>query len=158
MSRASVVPSQGPTGGFGSATWANEPPSEAERAKVRAERTIFRAILNNDITEFNNTLSAHGDIIDINCESSGKMTPLHTAMAHGRVDMASCLIAKKANINAVNSLHFTPLISAAYNGHDQCVRVALKAGAQKEAKSVRGQTALDIATERNHSAVVSILK
>jgi ankyrin repeat protein len=157
MSRASVVSSQAPVG-FGSSTWANEPPSEAERAKVKAERQLIRSILNNDMTDFNNTLNAHVNIIDINFESSGKMTPLHTAMAHGHVDMAASLLSRKANINAVNALGFTPLISASINGHEECVRLALKAGANKCAKSIRGETAAEIAASKNFSSVVNLLK
>ena len=160
MSRASVLPAQAPTTmGFGSSTWANEPPSEAERAKVKAERSLMRAILNNDVTEFNKIMSSHqGDVLDIDFESSGKMTPLHAAMAHGRVDMASSLIQKKANVNAVNSIGFTPLMSAANNGHDQCVQIAIKAGANKSTKSVKGESALDLAAAKNFTNIVNLLK
>jgi len=158
MTRASVIPSQAPTMGFGSSTWANEPPSDAERAKVKAERSLMRAILNNDVTEFNKTLSSHSEIIDINFESSGKMTPLHTAMAHGRVDMASSLIQRKANLNAINSIGYSPLMAAVNNGHEQCVQIALKEGANKSAKSIRGETALDLAGSKNFTNIVNMLK
>ena len=158
MSRASVLPSQAPTMGFGSSTWANEPPSEAERAKVKTERTLMRAILNNEITEFNMIMSNHGDQFDVNFESSGKMTPLHAAMAHGRVDMASSLIQRKANLNSVNSIGYTPLMSAVNNGHEQCVQIAIKEGANKSVKSIRGETALDLAASKNLTNIVSLLK
>ena len=158
MSRASVLPSQAPTMGFGSSTWANEPPSEAERAKVKAERTLMRSILNNDVTEFNAIMSNRGEQFDINFESSGKMTPLHAAMAHGRLDMASSLIERRANIHAMNSVGYTPLMSAANNGHEQCVQVALKGGANKSVKSIRGETALDLASSKNFTNIVNLLK
>lgn len=160
MARVSTHPSHAPTtiGGFGSSTWANEPPSEAERAKIKAERSLMRAILNNDVSEFNKMLSSSSDIIDINFESSGKMTPLHAAMAHGRVDMASSLIGKKANLHALNSVGFTPLMSAVNNGHEACVQVALKGGASKNVKSARGETVVELATSKNFTNIVNLLK
>jgi|LauGreDrversion4_2_1035121.scaffolds.fasta_scaffold169411_2 ankyrin repeat protein len=159
MARVSTLPSQAPaTIGFGSSTWANEPPTEAERAKVKAERALMRAILNNNVSDFNKILADNSDMIDINFESSGKMTPIHAAMAHGRVDMASSLIGKKANLLAINSVGFTPLMSAVNNGHEACVQVALKGGASKSVKSARGESVIQLATSKNFNNIVNLLK
>ena len=157
MSRISVLPTQATTG-FGSITWANEPPSDAERAKVKAERSLLRAILNGESAEFQRVLKENGDVIDLNFESSGKMTPLHTAMAYGRNDMVETILSKKAEVSAQNSLGFTPLVSAVHNGHEQCVQIAIKAGANKLIKTYRGDTPLQIAESKNFQNIVSLLK
>ena len=157
MSRISVLPSQAPTG-FGSATWANEPPSEAERAKVKCERNLIKSILNNDLVDFNKIFKDHSDIIDLNFESSGKMTPLHTAMAYGRVEMVESLLSRKADIHAQNSLGFTPLVSAVHNGHEQCVQLGLLAGSNKLIKTFKGETAVEIAKEKGFMNILNLLQ
>ncbi len=156
-SRVSVVPSQQNAGGFGSITWANEPPSEAEREQVRAERALMRAIISDNKSEFETVFAKHSQIINVNFESSGKTTPLHAAMAFGRTEMVQFLLLKRANVHAKNSLGFTPLVSAVVNGHEACVRLALEAGASKSEKTARGATPLEIAHKKGFSGIVSIL-
>ena len=43
-------------------------------------------------------------------------------------------------------------------GHESCVRALLEAGADKEAKDKGGKTALMLASERGHEAVVTVLR
>ena len=52
----------------------------------------------------------------------------------------------------------TPLWAAARNGHASTVLVLLQAGARVDAKNKWGETALDIAKEKQHAEVVAILR
>lgn len=149
--RVSIVPSQG---GFGSITWANEPPSEAEREQVRSERSLMRSIISDDKSSFEKYLPG----ININFESSGKTTPLHAAMAFGRSDMVQALIGRKADIHAKNSLGFTPLVSAVVNGHVSCVKLALAAGANKDERTTKGESPIEIAEKKKFTDIVSLLR
>ena len=139
-------------------TWANEPPSEAERAKIKAERTLICAILDNDMAAFDRVLAESGSIINISMESSGKMTPLHTAAAQGRKEMAEKLLAKKANLEAKNGLGFTPLVSAVLGNHEGVLSVLLKAGADKNVTTTKGETALSLAQQKGSSNIAALLK
>ena len=47
---------------------------------------------------------------------------------------------------------------AAQSGHELCVELLLSAGARHEATNNAGQTALDLARERNKAGVVSLLE
>lgn len=137
---------------------ANEPASEAERAKVKAERGLIVSILNNSMTDFDQIMTQSGNIINVNMESSGKMTPLHTAAAHGRRDMCEKLLAKKANVNPKNGLGFTPLTNAVLNGNEACVSLLLKAGAEKNVTTIKGDTPLSLAQARGYNNLVDLLK
>ena len=154
----SVLPGSAQAGlNFGTSTWANEPASESERTKVRHERDLMRSILNGNSAEFQRILTEQGKNINISVESSGKMTPLHTAAAHGKVDMVASLIGKKASLEAVNSLGFTPLMSAVVNGHEACVKALVSAGASKSAKTARGETPASIAKAKGFGAIANLL-
>ena len=52
---------------------------------------------------------------------------------------------------------FTALMYAAYFGNADTVAALLKAGADRAVKATNGKTALEIATERGHEAVVALL-
>ena len=110
---------RGNAGGFGSMTWANEPPSEEEQFKVKQERNLMRAILGEDRNEVERILAEHGNIIDINFESSGKSRPLHAAVSaqdeEVGIEIVRLLLEAKAEINVTNSLGYTPLFVAVVN-------------------------------------------
>ena len=138
---------------FGTSTWANEPPSEAERLKIRAERDLIKSILNDDAAEFDAKFKS----VDVNYQSSGKMTPLHTAAAYGRAEMLSSLLSRKANLEAANSLGFTPLISAVYNQQEACVKTLLAACSIKTAQTKKGETSKSIAEAKNFTSISKLL-
>lgn len=122
----------------------------------KIHRALTRSIINNDIGEFDKVLKENSTL-NVNFQSSGKMTPLHTAASHGRREMCDKLLAVKANIEAKNALGFTPILSAAMNGHEGVVATLLKSGADKNVTCIKGDTAASLATQRGFSNVVGIL-
>ena len=124
---------------------------------AKIHRSLIRAILNNENAEFDKVL-ADNKTLDVSFQSSGKCTPLHTAAAQGRRDMCEKLVNLKANIEAKNAMGFTPLVSAAINGHESVVATLLKAGSDKNVTTVKGETAATLANQRGFSNVASLLK
>jgi ankyrin repeat protein len=67
------------------------------------------------------------------------------------------LLTAGADKEAKNQKGFTALISAAQNGHVECVDKLLTAGANKKAKTHQGNTALIIAAEEGHDKCGKLL-
>ena len=124
---------------------------------AKIHRTFIKSILNNENAEFDKVISDNRGL-DVSFQSSGKCTPLHTAAAQGRRDMCEKLVNLKANLEAKNGLGFTPLVSAAINGDESVVTTLLKAGADKNATTIMGETAASLATSRGFSNVAGLLK
>lgn len=128
-----------------------------EKIKLsKVHRALTRSIINNEMGDFDKVLKENSSL-NVNFQSSGKMTPLHTAASQGRREMCEKLLALKANVEAKNALGFTPLLSASINGHEGVVATLLKAGADKNVTSIKGETATSLATQRGFSNVVGIL-
>lgn len=89
-------------------------------------------------------------------------TPLHVAASDGRADVASLLLDRQAEPNAMEQdgplTGFTPLHAAAAEGHAEVVRLLLSRGAKPGLEDARGKTALDVAERAGHAAVVEILR
>jgi ankyrin repeat protein len=107
-------------------------------------------------------------------------TPLQTAARHGRDEVVAFLIKKGAEVNAADGDGYTPLHLAAEGGHLDVVKRLVRAGAKVEAKTtalpggffpggprneppqkydpIPARTALQIAEDRKHTAVVEFLK
>ena len=93
---------------------------------------------------------------NINSRSNGSM-PLFIAAGEGRSDVVRYLLAEGADVNAREQLGDTALTEAAYYGHVALVKELLAHGADVNAIGNDG-TALDIALNRNNSAVADLLK
>jgi ankyrin repeat protein len=93
---------------------------------------------------------------NINSRSNGCM-PLFIAAGEGRSDVVRYLLAEGADVNAREQLGDTALTEAAYYGHVALVKELLAHGADVNAIGNDG-TALDIALNRNNSAVADLLK
>jgi uncharacterized protein len=84
-------------------------------------------------------------------------TPLHAAVAGGHSDVSLLLIARGADVNALDSGRHTPLHIAAENGQLAVVEALLAHGADPHAFDVEDKTPLSRAAARNHAAVVDAM-
>lgn len=107
-------------------------------------------------------------------------TPLQTAARHGQDDVVAFLVEKGADVNVADGEGYTPLHLAAKGGFHSVVKQLVKAGANVDAKTraipggdlpgapadgsgrkqdpIPARTALQIAADRKHTAVVEFLK
>ena len=86
----------------------------------------------------------------VNSLDVDKMTPLHYAIDEGKLEAASLLIGKGAEINAVNYKKQTPLHIAAYEGKAGAVKLLLEHGADITMREMRGRIPLFLATNWGH--------
>lgn len=96
---------------------------------------------------------------DVNIPSNNdfRVTPLHSAAATGEFEIAQLLLVKGAKINAMQMNGVTPLHSAANNGDLALVKLFLENGSDKNLKMNDGKLPIDLAREKNHQEVVSLL-
>jgi ankyrin repeat protein len=87
-----------------------------------------------------------------------KLTPLASAMAVDRNDIARTLLTNGADVNAKAVNDLRPLHTAAARGNLESATLLLDHGADVNATSSDGKTAIDYAEERNHSEMVEFLK
>jgi ankyrin repeat protein len=84
-------------------------------------------------------------------------TPLHSAVAARRPEIARILLSNGADVNALDGVKSTPLYAAAFGGQIEMVRLLLEHGADINAPGADGLTPLMIARDRNHAAVAELL-
>jgi len=84
-------------------------------------------------------------------------TPLHAAVAGGRVESALALIEAGADVNAPDGGGHTPLHIAAEGGYIPIVEALLQRNANPHAVDAEDRTPLARAAARNHSAVIDLI-
>ena len=90
--------------------------------------------------------------------STGGATPLHVCgMSRAASHLAALVAARGGALEAVDTYGFRPLHRAASNNLAVGARALLAAGADKGAKTPRGETALDIARQSGAADVVAVL-
>ena len=87
-------------------------------------------------------------------------TLLDDAVIANRVDAARLLIARGANVNAVDKNGMTPLMYAASIDFGDSAMIALlvKSGAKREARTKEGLTAVELARKYEHVHMVKSLE
>jgi ankyrin repeat protein len=109
-------------------------------------------------------LSAGADVnaVDVETKDSGYpegWTPLHLAVLFRKTKVAELLLDKGAKANAADRRgRLTPLHYAAWSGDVELARVLLAGKADRGARDEKARTPLDLAKERQHSAVVKLLE
>ena len=90
--------------------------------------------------------------------SGSEETALGWAALEGHLDTALVLIEAGANVNAGNHGNWTPLMSAAYYGHPEMVKLLLEHGANPRTRDYMGKTAADWAHGEHRQEIRAILK
>lgn len=98
--------------------------------------------------------------VDVNAASreSMKVTPLASAAAAKKTEIARLLIAHGANVNARAASGHIPLHEAAANGNVELVKLLVENGVDVNAKTDDGKTPLDFAIEYNRPEVIELLE
>lgn len=96
-------------------------------------------------------------LIDVNAKSEKNGSALFQACNSGKMDMIRLLVAAGARANGENGAH-SPWLSAAGHGDAGILRILLSAPQiDVRETETRGRTALHLAAERGHVAVVRLL-
>ena len=86
------------------------------------------------------------------------LTAFSVAVQYGHPEVVSLLLEADADTDMCGDIcGETPLLSAAFNGDLDIVRLLLEAGADKEKFDIDGQTALHNASEKGHLETVRLL-
>lgn len=75
----------------------------------------------------------------VNHQLSTGRYPLCMAADYGQIDIIKYLISQQADVNVVDRHGISPLLSAIYEGHMNCVQYLLEKGACKTGKSPDGK-------------------
>jgi ankyrin repeat protein len=86
-------------------------------------------------------------------------TPLHGAAARGgQLEMIDFLLEKGANIEILDFSDWTPLMRGVWERKPKSVKKLLEKGANVNAKTKEGQTALEMAKEKDFGDVVEVVE
>ncbi|CAK1581604.1 unnamed protein product [Parnassius mnemosyne] len=120
------------------------------------EKTIFNAIAQGDLDEFNNILSHHKGSVDLFDENG--MTALQHAAYKGNKEMVQLLLDRGADVNSgKHEYNYTALHFGALSGNSDVCRLLLNAGAKPTATNSVGRTASQMAAfVGNHHTVATI--
>jgi ankyrin repeat protein len=108
-----------------------------------------------DIVKF---LLSVGAEFDTPSQNGMMVTPLNSAAATGRLDIARMLLERGANPNARQADDFVPLHAAAQNGQREMAELLLKHGADKTFKNRAGKSAQEIAAEKGALDLAELLR
>jgi ankyrin repeat protein len=98
--------------------------------------------------------------VDLNAFNDAGIPPITSAVLSNRVDSVRALLSLGADVNLTDELSLTPLMHAALVdfGDTEIVRLLLAAGAKTDQTSKDDRTALDLARQHRHAAIVRLLE
>ena len=132
--------------------------ADVNRKDKRGGTPLFHAVIKPDtaVAEYLIAQGAdvNGRVFDGNGGASYQyMTPLHSALRIGYLDMVSLLIVNGADVNAMYQSGIRPLHHASALGQKAVVELLLAYDADVNAKNKKGRTALHAAAVEGHTVV-----
>jgi uncharacterized protein len=103
-------------------------------------------------------LAEHGADLNAPATNGSGYNALTGAVASGHTEIVKWLLENGANPNYRYGPGYSPLLTAAANGHLEILKLLLSHGADLHATTKDAKSAIALATERNHPAVVDFLK
>ena len=92
------------------------------------------------------------------CSENEKEICLHAACTYGKEEVVRYLIEKGINVNGRDAGQHTPLMCAAFNGHQRICRLLLEHGANPSLFDNNLQTAEDQAANKQHNRIMADLR
>ncbi len=102
-------------------------------------------------------LLAKGADPDLAAINPTKVTALHSAVAKENYELCAQLIAKGADVNAVQIQQVTPLHSAVHRGNLELAKLLIENGANGSLQMDNGDTPLAIAKREGHTSLEEFL-
>lgn len=99
-----------------------------------------------------------GLVVDINYAHENEQTALLAAACHGCYGVIRSLCAAGADVNAQNTLGWTPLMLLSAAGSVESVKLLLSYDADVNMRNERGEDALHLATVHDHKNVAEVIK
>lgn len=119
---------------------------------------LHEAITKNDIRAVKLLLKKKNSNPNERRDSRASPTFLTQAARLGHGEIVTLLITSGADVNAGDGDSMSPLMHAAWNGHVRVVEIFLKARVDIQDENKWGETALDLAKQGKHEAVISLLE
>lgn len=116
--------------------------SKEENKTAKPKIDIFSAVFMNNVEVVKQHIEAGSDLNA--SEPTNKSTPLITAAAFGKYEVAELLINAGADLNYKNNDGSTALHTAAFFGHENMVKLLLKNNADITIKNNVGKTAYEL--------------
>jgi len=131
--------------------------AEADDEAVTREAPLWDAAAAGDGARVATLLDAGAEIDQQNPGAGGIPTPLIAAAFCGHTEVVRLLLARGADVHAVNSQGRSALVQAADQGHAEIVQLLAHAGSTVDRPGLFGQNALHLAAWQGHRAVVQTL-
>ncbi|XP_070558761.1 myotrophin-like [Ptychodera flava] len=101
------------------------------------------ALQNGDLEAIKEHVEKPG--FDVNQEIHQGRNGLHIAADYGQLEVLQYLVSKDIDVNLPDKHGITPLLSAIFEGHTECVRYLLSKGAKKDGKAPDGSSYIECA-------------
>lgn len=111
----------------------------------------------NGLCEIVSCFLSAGAAGQVNLSNDDGFTALQYAAKLGDKEIVRCLLTNRADVDARNKFHQTPVMLAARNGHSEVTEMLLVAGASVERRDRGGRNALMMAARNGRVATVEVL-
>jgi ankyrin repeat protein len=105
----------------------------------------------------NSLLDSRPDLVNL-VDKMDSGTPLHWAAIYGQRDACKTLLARGANVNALDDHEKSPIFWAVTGKEVEVAKLLIKAGADLRLKNEDGETPLDYATKQKREELAAVIR